>query len=254
MMRHPWCRTSERRPNVCVVSAPWAWLPFEFYIRGALCLVAHIGVFFIQVLLALESPYFVVLVCILVILDVRLSAQNDLSSSAVTFQVSQWRANHPGSIWPPCQLAPSTRGWFGLQAWVTGFFLLELIARAYYHSELHDIKVFMLNPLTIVDCFALLMDLIVFAANADSGESLSAARAALSSSLSSPFVPACLTSCVVLNTVPLDVCRRPRHSGASNQCHSARPLRESSRLVGALPHRSHLEVLLDPLRLNAGHN
>jgi len=56
------------------------------------------------------------------------------------------------------------------QAWVTGFFIVELGARAYYYSILHDIKAFVKNPLNLIDLLCILTDLVVFVAFADSGE------------------------------------------------------------------------------------
>jgi hypothetical protein len=50
--------------------------------------------------------------------------------------------------------------------------MVELGARAYYHNILKDIKLFVKNPLNLIDMLCIVTDLIVFAAfDPSSGQS-----------------------------------------------------------------------------------
>ncbi len=84
-----------------------------------------------QTLDFLESLTFIVIVTIFVIVDINLSMTRDTSKPAKSFQ-----------------------------AFVTFFFLTELVLRVILHNEVHDdLKVFLSRPLTMVDAFCVLTDL-----------------------------------------------------------------------------------------------
>lgn len=113
----------------------------------------------------MESPYFIFIVCTVVIVDVNLSVSEDRTSAAATFKVLSM-------MWDDILCEEITGLFFVFQALATTFFVLEFGLRAYCYSTLYNLVTFLKGPLSLVDLLCIFTDVIYFVALSTIGKEM----------------------------------------------------------------------------------